>query len=174
MINREQKKTIIRDLVDKIKKAQAIYFTDFTGTTVPVINAWRRQLQEKEGTAKVAKKNLINIALSRSGYNLDLKDRFNGSLMLNFAYADPLEVAQLIWKFSKKNKSFKVLGGLMEGKFITSETIKQLAQIPSRDALLGRLVGSLASPIRNFNYVLKGNISKLVYVLAAVRDNAQH
>jgi len=169
MISKKKKKSIIKDLREKIEKSQAIYFTDFSGVSVPAVNLLRRQLKEKEGLAKVAKKNLMDIAFSRNGYHFDLRNKFAGSLMLDFAFSDPLVIAKLIWKFSKKNKTFKILGGIMDGKFISDEEVKKLAQIPSSEILLGRLVGSLALPIRNLNYVLKGNIIKLVYALSALQ-----
>jgi len=169
MISKTKKKAIISDLEEKIKKSRAIYFTGFSGVSVSALNLLRRQLKEKEGLAKVAKKSLINIAFSRNGYHFDLRNKFAGPLMLNFAFSDPLPVAKLIWQFSRKNKTFKIWGGVTEGRFISTEEVKQLAQIPSREILLGRLVGSLASPIRSLNYVLKGNITKLVYVLSALQ-----
>jgi len=53
---------------------------------------------------------------------------------------------------------------------LTTEEVIQLAQIPSREVLLGRLVASLASPIRNFNYLLNGNTRKLIYALEAIQN----
>lgn len=169
MISKDKKKSIINDLIEKIKRSEAIYFTDFSGVTVPAISLLRRQLKEEDGLAKVAKKSLIDIAFARNDYHFRLGNKFPGSLMLNFAFSDSLSIAKLIWQFSKKNKAFKILGGIIDGKFISDEEVKKLARIPSQEVLLGRLVGSLALPMRNLNYILKGNIIKLVYVLSALQ-----
>ena len=175
MISKKKKKEIIQDLLDNIKRAKAIYLSKFQGITVSQANDLRSQLREKEGLAKVAKKNLIDIALRRSNYNLGVRNKYSGSLILSFAFDDPLAVAKIIWNFSKKNKTFQILEGIVEQQIVEKEKIQQLAQIPSRDVLLGQVVGAIASPIRGLNYVLEGNILKLVYALSAIqRTQSQH
>jgi len=173
MIGQKKKKLIINDLLDKIKQSQAVYFTNFSGLSVPAMNQLRSQLKEKEGEAKVAKKTLIDIAFNRFGNPIDLRKQFPGSLMLNFAFSDPLSIANTIWKFSKKNEELQILGGIIDGKLISKEEVVQLAQTPSRDILLGRIVGSLVSPLQQLVYVLNGNMQKLVVALDQIKESKQ-
>jgi large subunit ribosomal protein L10 len=170
MITKDKKKQIISELLDSIQKSKSVYFTAFSGLSVSQISDFRNKLRDVDAKAKVAKKTLAGLSFKEAGIDLDVKNQFENSVMIEFAMNDPIALAKVIWQFSKKNDSLKILGGLLDGKMLTGQEVIQLAQIPSREILLGRLVASLASPIRNFNYILNGNISKLVYALQALQN----
>ena len=173
MITKDKKRKIVEELLEDITKAEAIYFTAFSGLNVSKISQLRNNLRQVETKAKVVKKTLADLSFQKAGFDLDIlnkKNQFNNSIMFEFAFGDPILSAKTIWQFSKQNKNLKILGALMDGKTLKAEEVVQLAQISSREVLLGRLVASLASPIRNFNYVLKGNINKLVYALSALQN----
>lgn len=169
MIPKTKKITIIKDLTDLATRATAIYVTGFSGLSVAELSDLRKLIKRANGKAKVAKKTLADIAFNRSGINLTVKDQIKEPLMFEFSFDDPVVLAKTLWQFQKQNDRFKIISGYLEGEILTTERIKTLAQIPSREVLLGRLVSSLASPIRNFNYILKGNINKLVYALNALQ-----
>lgn len=173
MITKDKKRKIVEELLEDITKAEAIYFTAFSGLNVSKISQLRNNLRQVETKAKVVKKTLADLSFQKAGFDLDIlnkKNQFNNSIMFEFAFGDPILSAKTIWQFSKQNKNLKILGALMDGKTLKAEEVVQLAQISSREVLLGRLVASLASPIRNFNYVLKGNMIKLVYALSALQS----
>ena len=172
MITKDKKRKIVEELLENITKAKAIYFTAFSGLNVSKISQLRNNLHQAETKAKVVKKTLADLSFQKAGFDLDIlnkKNQFNNSIMFEFAFGDPILSAKTIWQFSKQNKNLKILGALMDGKTLKAEEVVQLAQISSREVLLGRLVASLASPIRNFNYVLNGNMTKLTYVLNALQ-----
>jgi len=179
MISRSKKEKIVKELLEAIQKSKSIYFTGFSGLNVSQISEFRNNLRQVDGRAKVAKKTLADLSFQKAGFNLNIlnkKNQFNfehsekkgsversetgsyNSIMFEFALGDPIALAKTIWQFSKKNEKLRILGGLMDDKILTAQEVVQLAQIPSREVLLGRLVSSLASPIRNFNYILNGNI----------------
>jgi large subunit ribosomal protein L10 len=168
MISRIKKEKAVEELLDVIQKSKSIYFTGFSGLNVSQINEFRNNLRQIDAKAKVAKKTLADLSFKKSGMELDIKNKFEDSVMFEFALGDPIALAKTIWQFSKKNKKLKILGGWMDGKLLLAEEVVQLAQISSREVLLGRAVASLASPIRNFNYLLKGNTLKLIYTLKAI------
>lgn len=170
MINKKKKQEIVQELTEDISKAKAIYFTSFMGLNVSKISDLRNKLRDLNTKAKVAKKTLADLSFKQSGIEINFKDQFDDSVMFNFAFNDPILTAKTLWQFSKQNENLKILGAFMDGKILKKEEIIQLAQIPPREVLLGRLVSSLASPIRNFNYVLKGNTIKLVYALKALQN----
>lgn len=182
MITKDKKRKIVEELLEDITKAEAIYFTTFSGLDVAKISQLRNNLHQVNTKAKVVKKTLADLSFQKAGFNLnikikkdkkdkkDKKNQFNNSIMFEFAFGDPILSAKTIWQFSKQNKNLKILGALMNGKILKAEEVVQLAQIPSREVLLGRLVASLASPIRNFNYLLNGNFSKLIYALEAIQN----
>ncbi|NMB92284.1 MAG: 50S ribosomal protein L10 [Parcubacteria group bacterium] len=170
MISRQKKEQVVKELLDLIKQSKSIYFTSLSGLNVSKVSDLRKSLRGVNAKAKVAKKTLIDLSFKQAGLEMKVKDNFADSVLMEFALGDSIAVAKIIWQFSKSNEPFKILGGLMDGQLLTVEEIIQLAKIPSREVLLGRLVSSLASPIRNFNYVLKGNTMKLIYALSALQN----
>lgn len=172
MISREKKEQIIKELLEQIKKAKAIYFAKFLGLKVSEINELRKELKKDNAKAKVVKKNLAKIVLSQKGYKNEISNIFNGeanSFMVNFAFDKPLNTAKVLWNFSKKNDKLQILGGIIDGTFLDTEKVITLAKIPSKDILLGRLVGSIASPMQRLIYTLNGNVQKLVVVLEGIK-----
>jgi len=173
MITKDKKHKIVEELLENITKAKAIYFTAFSDLDVSKISQLRDNLRQLDTKAKVAKKTLADLSFQKAGFNLNIlnkKGQFNNSIMFEFVFGDPILSAKTIWQFSKQNENLKILGALMDGKMLKTEEVIQLAQISSREVLLGRLVASLASPIRNFNYLLNGNIKKLIYTLEAIQN----
>ena len=86
---------------------------------------------------------------------------------------DPVAPAKLISEFIKDNRIMEIKGGLVEGKVIDADAVKALANLPSREVLIARLLGSMQSPITGFVNVLQGNIRNLVYALDAVRQQKE-
>jgi len=170
MISKEKKEQIIKELLEQIKEAKAIFFVNFSGLKVSEMNGLRQELKKEDAQARVVKKNLAKIVFSQQGdYVKDITGDKASSLMVNFAFKDPVNTAKALWSFSKKNNKFQILGGITEGTFLNAEKVIKLAQIPSKDILLGRLVGSISSPIQQLLYTLNGNIQKLVVVLEGVK-----
>jgi large subunit ribosomal protein L10 len=173
MTPKSKKKEIVKELTELTKSSKAIYITGFSGLTVGEVSDLRKMIRQVNGKAKVAKKTLADIAFKKNGINLTVKDTIKEPLMFEFGLEDPISLAKILWQFSKQNEKLKILGGYLEGQILSAQDVKALAQIPPREVLLGRLVSSIASPISNFNYVLKGNISKLVYILSALQTTKQ-
>jgi len=92
-----------------------------------------------------------------------------GEIALVLGYGDEIIPAKLVYEFSKENPSLKILGGFFENQFKPAEDFIALAQLPSKQELLARLVGSISSPIASFARVLKANLKGLVYVLSAIK-----
>lgn len=157
MLTKQQKSQQIEESKKIIKDNKTLVFVDFTGTIVEDIKKLRRVLLEIGGNMKVIKKKLLRVAFKESNLDFD-PEQFDSQVATILTQKDISELAGPIYKFSKetKNKNFKILGGydLMEKSFIDAETVKQIGQLPSREVLLGRVVGMLISPIRMFLYVL--------------------
>ncbi len=167
MLTKQQKEQIIKDLADKIKRQKVLIFADFRGLKVKEAQDLRRKLKEVDGEYKVAKKTLIKIALEKAKKEIDVS-QFDASLSLIFGYSDLISPVKTLVKFAKEHGRLKILGGLMEDKFLTLNEIKELAAIPSREELLAKLVRSLSSPIYGFVNVLEGNIRNLLLILKQI------
>jgi len=170
MLTKTQKKKIIDELADKIKRQKSLVFTDVSGVNVGEIQKLRRGLRQAGIEYKVAKKTLINLALKEAKQEIDIS-QLVGSLGLAFSYEDPIFPAKIIFKFAKEHKNLKVLGGIMENRFLTFEEVEAMSKILSREELLAKLVWSIKGPISGFVNVLAGNIRNLIGVLNAIKSS---
>jgi large subunit ribosomal protein L10 len=168
-LNREQKQNIIKDLESKIEKQKAIVFMDFTGAKVKDLAIFREKLKEQDGEMKVAKKSLMEVAFKNKDIDIDTKN-LNGEIAMVMGYEDELLPSKMVYQFSKENQKAKILGGFLANKFYEVADIIRLAELPSKEQLLGMLVGTMAAPATNFVGVLQGNLRKLVFALSAIKD----
>jgi large subunit ribosomal protein L10 len=166
-----QKQEILRDLAEKVKKAKSVVFAKFDALGVKENEDLRNQLREENGEYLVAKKTLLDLAFKDSQIeNLKIRD-FEGKVAAIFGYEDEVAPARIIGKFKKgvPNK-IDFVGGILENKFITAETVTTLAELPGKQELYAKMVGSMQAPISGFVNVLAGNLRGLVSVLSAIKD----
>ena len=166
-ITKEKKNTIVAELEEKIEREKLVIFTDFKGVGVKSLTDLRKKLKKSQSELKVAKKTLANIAFKKKGLEVDAKG-LQGEVAMVFGYEDQVLPAKTIYQFTKENPNFKILGGFLEKEYKNSADIIALAQLPTREELLAKAVGSIASPLSGFVNVLQGNIKGLVYVLSAI------
>jgi large subunit ribosomal protein L10 len=168
-VTKAKKQKIIDDLVDKFTKQKSVVFFDFTGLKVKDLTNFRKKVKSVAGNVKVAKKTLLKIALSKSGIGeIDVKS-FKGEIAVAFDFKDQVSVPKVCYDFSKENPLFKIVGGLFEKRLISSQEVIELAQLPSREELLRRFIGSIYSPLYGFVNVLEENIKGLLRVLSAIK-----
>ena len=170
MLTKTQKKELIKELVDKIKRQKSLVFTDISKLNVGEMQKLRRELKKAGIDYKVAKKTLINLALKEAKQDIDA-EQIPGSLGAAFSYDDPISPAKIIFKFAKEHKKLKIVGGMMENRFLTFEEVQSLSKIPSKEELLAILVNSLKGPISGLVNVLQGNMRNLIGVLNAIKAN---
>jgi len=163
-----QKEKVLEELKEKTAKQKAIVFIDFTGLKVKDFSNLRKKLKATENEVKVTKKTLMGIIFKNAKLEIDAK-KLPGEIALVFGYKDVISPAKTLWQFSQQNQNLKILGGFIENKFKEAEEIITLAQLPTREELLAKLVGSISSPISGFVNVLQGNIKGLLYALSAIK-----
>lgn len=164
-ITREKKESIIIDLADKFGRAKAAILVDFNKLSVAKTMELRRLLKNIGADYKVSKKTLINRVLKSGNYNgIDL-DALKTQVGVVFSYDDPVPTAQSIYKFSKINEALKILGGFLGFNWQDKNKIIELAKLPSREILLGQVVGTIAAPLSGLVNVLSGNMRNLVNLL---------
>lgn len=174
---KEQKKEILRDLADKIKRAKSVIFAKFDVLGVKENEDLRNKLRAEDSEYYVAKKTLLDLAFKDSQVK-DLKIRdFEGKVAAVFGYQDEIAPARIIGKFKKETPDkIDFIGGILDltapagSKFISSETIKALSELPSRQELYAKMVGSLKAPISGIVNVLAGNLRGLLCVLNAIKE----
>lgn len=172
MLNYQQKERLIKDLSEKAQTARAIFFVNFSGLNTAKINNLRRELKKQNVVLKIAKKTLAEIALQKIGLIGNLNSQLNGSLAINFVYDDIFSAVKTLWSFHRQNNEvFKISGGILDGNFISQQEVESLAKMPPREVLLGRLVGSFASPLQKLTWILKSNLQMLVFTLNEIKNN---
>ena len=172
MLTKKQKKQIVEELSDKIKRQKSLIFTDVSRINVSGAQRLRRILRQSDIEYKVVKKSLINLALKKDSIRQELSNgEFTGTIGLAFSYNDPIAPIKILDKFAKEHENFKILTGIMGNKILTIDDIKELAKIPSKEELLAMLIGSLKAPINGLINVLGGTIRNLVGVLSAIKSN---
>ena len=157
----EQKEKEVKDLADKLKDAKIVLLTDYRGINVADVTKLRADLRKTSVEYKVIKNNIIKRALDTNGES-GLDSLLEGPTAIVYGTGDYLEPAKIIYNFSKENEFYKIKGGIIEGKVMTTEEIITLAKLPSRQELLGMLAGALL-----------GNISKLAVGLNEVCKQKQ-
>jgi len=167
-LTKAQKQKILEDLKDKIAKQKAMIFVDFTGLKVKDLSNLRKKLKAANSELKVAKKTLLGLVFKKAGLEIETK-KMKGEIALIFGYNDGLSLAKMIYQFAEANPNLKILGGFFEKKFQEAEEIITLAQLPTREELLVKLVGTIFAPVSNLVNVLQGNIKGLIYALGAIK-----
>lgn len=160
-LTKQQKTKQIDSIKEKVSKQKSVIFVDFSKVPSKDMFSLRKLLKEAGCNLKIAKKTLVRIAFGQSNISFwnKIKSSIPGQLALVFGIEDEIAPARIANQFGKTNENLKILGGIFEKRFINREKVLELASIPPRNELLGRLVGSIQSPIASFVRVLN-KISK--------------
>ncbi|MFH1451509.1 MAG: 50S ribosomal protein L10 [bacterium] len=167
-LTKEQKKNVLESLKEKLARQQSLVFVSVDGLKVKEIAIVRKALRQVDAKIEVVKKTLAKIALKEQGIEVDLR-KMPGETALVFGFKDEVSAAKKVYEFSKTNQALKILGGFAENRLFDSEEMIMLAQIPTKEILLSQFTGLLASPIRNFESVLQGNMRNLLLILSAIK-----
>jgi large subunit ribosomal protein L10 len=154
-------------LKEIIGRSKSIVVTDYRGITVGEMTILRSRLRAEGVEYKVVKNRLAKIALRESGLNT-LDEFLKGTKAVAFGIKDPIAPAKVLVTYAKENEKLKVVGGLMDNRILTVSAINELSQMPSREVLLSRMLGSLSSPVQKLAYGLNQTVAKLAYALDAV------
>ncbi len=168
----EKKKEIVRDLNEKLSRSKVVILTDYKGLDVTKINDLRRKLGEVDVEYQVAKNSLLIRASEKTDSEL-IKDSFKGPSAIAVSYDDPVAPAKVLTKFSEENKNFEIKIGVMGGKVLDPSAIKALSKLPSREILLGQLLGALGGVPTAFVRILSALPIQLLNVLQAIKDQKE-
>ena len=160
---KEQKKKIIEELRENIDKQKSMVFVAFEGLKTSDIFNLRKKLKKEDCLLQVAKKTFLKIALKEQCPELQ------GEIGLIFGFKDEIMPAKVAYNFSRENENLRILGGFFENEFKQAEEVINLAQIPSREELLSKLIRNISSPIFGLANVLEANTRSLLNVLAKAK-----
>ncbi|MBC3537625.1 50S ribosomal protein L10 [Megasphaera hominis] len=161
---------VVNEMKEKLQSAQGAVLVGFTGLSVADVTKLRRKFREGNVEYKVIKNTLTRIAANEVGYE-GLSEFLEGPTALAYSTEDAVAPAKILKEFIKETKTeaLTVKVGICDGQVIDAAGVEALANLPSREELLAKLVGSMQAPISGLVNVLQGNIRNMVYVLDAVR-----
>lgn len=145
-VNRENKENQVRELSEAFKKHDSFYLVDFIKMPVSQMDEIRKIFRENSYTFRIVKNRLALKAL-REDMPEDLKKYFQGSTAIAFAPENPIGLARIIKDFSARNKVLNLKAGILEGKFLSSEQFKDVANLTSRDDLIAKFGYLMAFPL---------------------------
>lgn len=167
---RAQKKESVSHLVEQLRGSKAAVFASMVNVSIKEASKLRTAGRATGVTCHVSKKSLVGIALKEANQPAVDLEAVRGTLTVGLATADEVSAAKVFQDFAKGHETFTILGGILEGRFISASEVKSLAALPSREQLLGQLVGTLQAPISGFVRVLAGVPRNFVQVLSAIKD----
>ena len=149
----ELKKPIVEEIANSVKDAQSVVLVNYSGLTVEQDTILRKELREAGVQYKVYKNTMMNFAFKGTACE-PLCQHLEGTNALVISATDATAPARILAKYAKQYPVLELIAGVVEGNYNDKAGIEALASIPSRDELLGKLLGSIQSPISNLARVL--------------------
>lgn len=169
-MNRQQKEAAVGYLAYEFSEAEAVYAVDYRGLTVAQISELRARLLQNDTTLKVVKNSVTKLAADKAEVS-SINDELTGPTALAFVRGDAAASAKILDTFVKESDNILELkGGLLNGKALTSTDVVAIAKLPTREALIGQLVGLIASPISGTARTLAALLSAVPRQLQQVAD----
>jgi large subunit ribosomal protein L10 len=157
-------------LTEKLRTAKAAVLTDYRGLTVGQLQDLRGRLRSQEVEYRVVKNTLARRAAVEAGHE-EFQDLLNGPVAIAFGYSDISAPARVLGEYTRQTRlKLDIVGGLIEGRVMNPEQVRQTADLPSREVLLAQLLGTLQSPIAQLVATIQAPVQQLVGLLEAYRD----
>ncbi|MBW2673072.1 MAG: 50S ribosomal protein L10 [Deltaproteobacteria bacterium] len=171
-MNKSAKERIVAELHEKLKDVKLAVLADYSGIKVKDITDLRNELRKAESELKVVKNNLLSIALKETDF-LPLDDHLKGPRVLMMNFGDVVEPTKILVEFAKKNEKLEIEAGVLDGRLLSKAQIKALAELPSREILLGKLLSVMVGAQTQLVTVLSAVPRGFVQVLEAHRLNKE-
>ena len=149
----ELKQPVVQAIAEDVKDAVSVVLVDYRGLTVAEDTEMRKQLREAGVVYKVCKNTMMKRAFEGTDF-AQLDEYLEGPNAIAISKEDATAPARVLAEFAKKADKLELKGGVVEGTYYDAKAINVIASIPSREVLLGRLLGSMQSPIANFARVI--------------------
>ena len=166
-----EKQAIVAELTEKLQTAASGVLVDYKGITVAEDTALRAECRKNELDYAVVKNTLVRFAINNVGLE-EMDSVLNGTTSLALSHGDPIAPMRVINKFAKQfnGEKFTIKAGFMDGKVLSMDEIKALAELPSKEVLLSMLLSAMQGPVRGLAVSLDATISGLARALQAVAD----
>ena len=155
----EQKQQAVAELTDLIKASVAGVLVNYQGIKVEDDTKMRKALREAGVKYMVVKNSLTGRACENAGYGA-LKENLNGMTAIAISEKDPVIAAKVLKEYADKVESFQILSGYVDGELLDAAGVNALAEVPSKEILIAKFLGSIRSPLYGFAYAIQAVIDK--------------
>jgi len=167
-----EKAATVAEITTRLKASSTAVLADYRGMTVGQMRDLRSKLRDGNIEMLVVKNTLARRAAKAAGYE-PLSAELVGPIAMLFAADDVSAPARILNDYIRANRKMAIKGGLLEGQVITADIVTELADLPSREVLLSRLLGAMQAPLSSLASVLQAPMSKLARTLDAVRTQKE-
>lgn len=168
-MNRATKEQFVEEMYDKLGRSQIVVLLDFNGLSVAETNELRRKFDAEDAEFRVVKNTLVGHAIERAGLEA-LVGFLEGPTSVLLAYGDPIASMKALADYIKGNSKLQVKAAYFGGQILDLEGVNQLATMPSREEMLGRLLATMQAPMQQLVGVLSAVPRNVVNVLNAYKD----
>ena len=167
----EQKQAMVSEVAAKLQGAQSVIVAEYRGLNVERVTQLRSKARKSGVWLRVLKNTLARRAVKGTPFE-KLSDQMVGPLMYGISQ-DPVAGAKVLSEFAKENEQFVIKAGAMPNAVMSAQDIKALSQLPSREELLAKLLGTMQAPVTKLVRTMNEVPSKFVRTLAAYRDSKE-
>lgn len=151
---REEKVQLVAEIAQKLRDSKSTIITDYRGLTVADMTQLRKQLRDAGIEFKVLKNTMTRRATEGTEYE-GINEYLTGPSAIAFSYDDVVAPAKILNDFAKEHKELEIKAGIVEGRVVDLEAVKELASLPSREGLISMFLSVLQAPMRNFAYAVQ-------------------
>jgi large subunit ribosomal protein L10 len=167
---RSAKVTAVAELVNRFSSSTGVVLTEYRGLSVKALRELRRSLGN-EASYSVTKNTLTTIAARQAGVD-GIEEQLVGPTAIAFIDGDPLVVAKGLRDFARANPQLVIKGGVLDGKFLTPDEVRKLADLESRDVLLAKVAGVLKGTLQQAISLVSAPLSQAARLFAALENAA--
>lgn len=163
---------MMEELLERIEEHPDFVITEYMGSSVMDLETVRKNLRPIASEYVVVKNSIARVAFDKLKLE-DIKPLIEGGVGISLSGKDIIATCKVLVNFSKDHDKFRIKGAVIDGKLVAPAKVKELASLPSKEALLAQVVGTMKAPITGFVMVLGGVLRKFVYAINAVKEKKQ-
>lgn len=167
--SRQQKEATLQELKDMFSRAKSVAFGQYAGMSMEQLSKMRKEMRTANVEFKVAKKTLFKLAAKEHGFEIT-DELIPGTIGAAFSYEDGIAGPRIIKKMGKEMEVLKLMGGIMDGQVLSIAQMKEIAELPSKQELLAKLLGLMRAPLQNFYGAIQSPLSSFARGLQAYAE----
>lgn len=173
-MSKAAKASLKEKLAERFKNANAAIVAEYRGMTVSELTELRVKLREAKAEFKVVKNRVAKVAIKEDASNCGpISDRLKGPVGVILIYGDPAAATKSLLEFAKDKENFKVTGGVFESRALSAADLKEMADLPSREVMLGQIAGLIQAPTQNILNLVTAIPRQLAQVIFALSEKKQ-